>query len=53
MRYWTMFFLAGALNAVEIPQGAHLLLRVVNSVSTRTAREGDHVYMRTASPVIV
>ena len=34
--------------ATEIPQGSHALLRMVNSVSTRTAREGDYVYMRTA-----
>ena len=37
--------------ATEIPQGSHALLRLVNSVSTRTAREGDYVYMRTASPI--
>lgn len=45
--------LAGLLSAAEIPQGTHLLLRMVNSVSTRTARVGDRVYMRTASPVLV
>ena len=37
--------------ATEIPQGSHVLLRLVNSVSTRTAREGDFVYMRTAAPL--
>ena len=37
--------------ATEIPQGSHALLRLVNSVSTRTAREGDFVYLRTASPI--
>jgi hypothetical protein len=41
-----------ALPAAEIPKGAHALLRLVNSVSTRTAREGDYVYMRTATPVV-
>ena len=35
----------------EIPQGAHVLLRMVNSVSTRTAQAGDTVYMQTASPI--
>lgn len=35
----------------EIPQGAHVLLRFVNAVNTRTAREGDFVYLRTASPI--
>jgi len=37
--------------ASEIPQGSHALLRLVNSISTRTAREGDYVYLRTASPI--
>ncbi len=39
------------LNAAEIPKGTHVLLRMVNSVTTRTAQVGDHVYMRTASPM--
>jgi hypothetical protein len=38
--------------AAEIPAGAHVLLRLVNSVSTRTAREGDYVYMKTATPIV-
>lgn len=42
-----------ALSAAEIPQGTHLLLRMVNSISTRTARAGDRIYLRTASPVLV
>ncbi len=37
----------------EIPQGSHALLRLVNTVTTRTAREGDYVYMRTATPIVV
>src|SRR5262249_41835360 len=41
-----------ALPAAEIPKGAHALLKLVNSVSTRTAREGDYVYMRTATPIV-
>lgn len=45
--------LPGLSMAAEIPQGAHALLRLVNSVSTRTAREGDYVYMRTATPIVV
>src|SRR5579863_5256901 len=35
----------------EIPQGSHVALRMVNSISTRTAKEGDYVYMRTATPI--
>ena len=41
-----------SLGAAEIPQGSHVLLRMVNSISTRTAGEGDYVYMRTATPVV-
>jgi len=37
--------------ATEIPQGSHVALRLVNAVSTRTAKEGDYVYMRTATPI--
>jgi hypothetical protein len=35
----------------EIPQGAHVLLRMENSINTRTAQSGDFVYLRTASPI--
>ena len=42
-----------AAEAVEIPQGAHVLLRMENSISTRTAQEGDYVYLRTATPIAV
>jgi hypothetical protein len=35
----------------EIPQGAHVLLRMENSLNTRTAQEGDFVYLRTAVPI--
>src|SRR6266852_345704 len=41
----------GIAMAAEIPQGAHVLLRMENSVNTRTAQEGDYVYLRTASPI--
>jgi hypothetical protein len=43
--------LASVASAAEIPQGAHVLLRMENSVSTRTAKEGDFVYLRTAVPI--
>ncbi len=50
--------LAGLAAAIpgwsaEIPAGTHVLLHMVNSVSTKTAQEGDYVYMRTASPISV
>jgi type IV secretion system protein VirB10 len=38
--------------AAEIPQGSHALLRMVNSVTTRTAQEGDYVYLSTATPIV-
>ncbi len=44
-------FLALTSSAAEIPQGAHVLLRMENSLSTRTAKEGDFVYLRTAVPI--
>jgi len=37
--------------AAEIPQGSHVALRLVNSITTKTAKEGDYVYMTTASPI--
>jgi hypothetical protein len=37
----------------EIPPGSHVLMRMVNSVSTRTAQEGDYIYLQTASPISV
>lgn len=45
------FALSSTLAAGEIPQGAHVALRLVNSLSTRTAKEGDFVYMRTVTPI--
>src|SRR5438270_6648749 len=44
-------WLAAAATAAEIPQGAHVLLRMVNSINTKTAQEGDYVYLRTATPI--
>lgn len=38
-------------SASEIPQGSHVALRMVNSITTRTAKEGDFVYMTTATPI--
>ena len=39
--------------AADIPQGSHVLLRMVNSITSRTAQDGDQVYLRTASPIAV
>ncbi len=43
--------LAAVTWAAEIPPGAHVLLRMENSLNTRTAQEGDYVYLRTAVPI--
>jgi len=53
MRVVAALVLAIPLAAAEIPKGSHALLRMVNSVSTRTAREGDYVYLTTATPIVV
>jgi hypothetical protein len=46
-----IFGLCAPVTAADIPQGAHVLLRMLNSISTRTAQPGDAVYMQTASPI--
>jgi hypothetical protein len=46
------FLIAATLPGAEIPKGSHALLRLINSISTRTAREGDYVYLRTATPIV-
>jgi hypothetical protein len=43
--------LAALASAEEIPAGAHLMLRMINSITTATAQEGDYVYLTTATPV--
>jgi hypothetical protein len=53
MRFVCLSLLLSApLLAAEIPKGSHVLLRMVNSINTRTAREGDYVYLRTATPIV-
>lgn len=50
-----VLILLGSLAGVaaEIPKGTHVLLRMLNSINTRTAAEGDQVYLQTASPIAV
>jgi type IV secretion system protein VirB10 len=38
---------------ITVPSGTRVLLQLVGEVSTKRARDGDHVYLRTASPVAV
>ena len=56
MLRWKLFLAPAMVSfsalAADIPQGAHLLLRLENSVSSRTAKEGDYVYLKTASPIV-
>lgn len=40
-------------GAAEIPQGTHVLLRMLNSINTRTAAESNQVYLETVTPVAV
>jgi hypothetical protein len=37
--------------AADVPQGTHVLLRMMNSINTRTAAEGDQVYLQTSVPI--
>jgi hypothetical protein len=45
--------LAASATAAEIPKGAHVLLSMMNSINTRTAQEGDYVYLHTSTPISV
>ena len=53
MRLSALLLAAISTFAAEIPQGAHVMLRMENSITTRTAKDGDYVYLRTGSPVSV
>ena len=39
-------------NAYEVAPGTHILLNMINSVSTKQAQVGDRIYLETAFPVI-
>lgn len=39
-------------NSVQVDAGTHILLSMINSVSTRQAVVGDRIYLETAFPVI-
>src|ERR1700733_7166326 len=55
MKYLLLSFvlLVSIGAAAEIPPGAHVLLRMENSINTGTAQDGDFVYLRTAVPIAV
>ncbi|MGQ9635258.1 MAG: hypothetical protein ACUVXB_13565 [Bryobacteraceae bacterium] len=46
-------FAAAGASAAEIPEGTHILMRLENTVTTRTAQPGDKLYLRTVSPIVV
>ena len=39
-------------DAVQVDAGTHILLNMINSVSTKQAAAGDRIYLETAFPVI-
>jgi type IV secretion system protein VirB10 len=49
----TLAFVLAAASAfaAEIPTGSHVLLRLQNTVNTRSARPGDYVYFTTSTPI--
>ena len=53
MRSLILALIPATALCADIPEGSHVLLRMVNSISTRTAQAGDMVYLRTASPIAV
>jgi hypothetical protein len=53
MRLSFLLLVALSSIAAEIPQGAHVMLRMENSITTRTAKDGDYVYLRTGTPISV
>jgi type IV secretion system protein VirB10 len=43
---------ATPVDAVQVESGTHILLNMINSVSTKQAVVGDRIYLETAFPVI-
>jgi hypothetical protein len=43
----------GVAPDITVPTGTRVLLSLIGEVSTKHAKEGDHVYLRTAAPVAV
>jgi len=52
-KFAAALLLPGLLSAADIPPGSHVLLRMMNTLTTRTASEGDYVYLRTATAISV
>ncbi len=43
--------LTAASLFADIPPGSHVLLRMQNTINSRTSQPGDYVYLQTATPV--
>ncbi|HLK63927.1 MAG TPA: hypothetical protein VKU19_10840 [Bryobacteraceae bacterium] len=41
----------GSASDITIPTGTHVLLALIGEISTKHAKDGDHVYLTTATPV--
>jgi len=41
----------GAAADITVPTGTRVLLQLIGELNTKYAKEGDHVYLRTAAPV--
>jgi type IV secretion system protein VirB10 len=52
MRWFVCLLAAAGGFAAEIPSGTHVLLRLQNTVNSRTAKVGDYVYLATATPIV-
>lgn len=51
MRLILTLALAATAFAADIPSGSHVLLRVQNTINSRTAKVGDYIYLQTATPI--
>ena len=51
MRTLLLLIVTASVFAADIPSGAHVLLRMQNTINSRTARVGDFVYLQTATPI--
>ena len=40
-------------NSIQVDAGTHILLSMINSVSTKQSVVGDRIYLETAFPVLV
>ncbi len=51
MRALVSLLFAASAFAADIPTGSHVLLRMQNTINSRTAKSGDYVYLQTVTPI--